>query len=147
MNYMRLFLMTIWSFVSMIILMYVMIDNYSNIFLNLNQYYMAGIMTIPMIIFELLLMSGMYPNKRLNNLLFLFFTTTFFILFFCIRKQVAVDDTQFLKSMIPHHAAAILMCKEAHLQRPDVKQLCANIGKTQQQEIDFMKEQLEILKK
>ncbi len=108
---------------------------------------MAGIMTIPMIIFELLLMSGMYPNKRLNNLLFLFFTTTFFILFFCIRKQVAVDDTQFLKSMIPHHAAAILMCKEAHLQRPDVKQLCANIGKTQQQEIDFMKEQLEILKK
>jgi hypothetical protein len=36
----------------------------------------------------------------------------------------AVADTQFLKSMIPHHAGAILMFEKAPISGADVKELC-----------------------
>jgi hypothetical protein len=105
---------------------------------------MAGIMTIPMIIFELILMKPMYSNTQLNRLLFILCFVIFVTLLFFIRKQVAIGDKQFLKSMIPHHAAAILMCKEAQLQDPEIKELCKNIGRTQLDEINLMKEKLKI---
>ena len=35
-------------------------------FPNLNQLYMAGLMTSPMVLIELALMGAMYPNKALN---------------------------------------------------------------------------------
>ena len=44
--------------------------------------------------------------------------------------------------MIPHHAAAILMCKEAALGDPRVKGLCENIVSNPQSEIVQMKAML-----
>lgn len=59
-----------------------------------------------------------------------------------IRRQVGISDKEFLKSMIPHHAAAILMCQQASLQDPEIKELCKNIISTQQSEINLMKAKL-----
>lgn len=56
-----------------------------------------------------------------------------------IRQQVAITDREFLKSMIPHHAVAILMCEEARLKAPEIKELCATIIASQQAESDKMK--------
>lgn len=58
---------------------------------------------------------------------------------FAIRDQVAIADTEFLKSMIPHHARAILMCEEARLQNPEIRKLCETIISGQQAEIEQMK--------
>ena len=58
--------------------------------------------------------------------------------FVFIRQQMAVGDSQFLRSMIPHHSRAILMCTEASLQDPAIKQLCQAIISSQQREIDQM---------
>lgn len=135
------------SFVSMYILMYLMVDSYANVYSNLNQFYMAGVMTIPMLIIELFLMRAMYTNKNLNILIVALSLITFGVLILFIRKQTAISDTEFLKSMIPHHAAAILMCKEAPIQDPEIIALCKNIASTQQSEIDFMKAKLAMLKK
>ena len=44
-----------------------------------------------------------------------------------IRQQTAIGDRQFLRSMIPHHAGAILMCQEASLQDVEIEQLCQGI--------------------
>ena len=44
----------------------------------------------------------------------------------------AVADTQFLKSMIPHHAGAILMCEKAPI--ADIKELCQKIIASQRSE-------------
>ena len=44
-----------------------------------------------------------------------------------------------LRSMIPHHAGAIWMCKEAAIQDPEIRDLCGNIEAGQQQEINQMK--------
>jgi len=59
-----------------------------------------------------------------------------------IRQQAAITDEQFLRSMIPHHAGAILMCEQASLRDPAVKELCGEIGTSQQSQIDFMKTKL-----
>ena len=62
-----------------------------------------------------------------------------------IRRQGAISDRQFLRSMIPHHASAILMCNEARIQDQEIKDLCKNIIMGQQAEIDQMKAKLDQL--
>ena len=145
--YKKLVLMIVLSFIAMYLLMYSMVDTFSNVIPNVNQFYMAGLMTMPMLILELVIMGGMYSNKKLNLVLF----TTGFILmaifFMGIRKQAAVGDKQFLKSMIPHHAAAILMGKEAAVNDPEIKELIKNIITSQQAEIAQMKAKLKQLDK
>jgi uncharacterized protein (DUF305 family) len=44
--------------------------------------------------------------------------------------------------MIPHHAGAILMCEEAPIQDPEIKQLSGAIVSSQQSEIDQMRAKL-----
>jgi uncharacterized protein (DUF305 family) len=52
-----------------------------------------------------------------------------------------------LKSMIPHHAAAILMCEKASIRDPEVTKLCEGIVARQQAEIDQMNAKLRELSK
>jgi uncharacterized protein (DUF305 family) len=59
-----------------------------------------------------------------------------------IRTQAAISDPQFLRSMIPHHAGAVLMCEQATLEDPDLKKLCEDIISSQKREIAIMKEKL-----
>jgi uncharacterized protein (DUF305 family) len=60
--------------------------------------------------------------------------------FWCaIRGQVAIADREFLQSMIPHHAGAILMCKEAKIESDEIRRLCQGIIQSQQAEIAHMK--------
>jgi uncharacterized protein (DUF305 family) len=59
-----------------------------------------------------------------------------------IRQQIAIGDKQFLRSMIPHHAGAILMCDKAPVASKDIKNLCQTIISSQQSEIDRMKAML-----
>jgi len=54
------------SFIAMYVLMYAMVDRLDNVFNGLNQVYMAGLMTAPMVAFELLLMRGMFKHGALN---------------------------------------------------------------------------------
>ncbi|MBS1594075.1 MAG: DUF305 domain-containing protein [Bacteroidetes bacterium] len=138
-SYKRLALMTVLSFISMYILMYAMVNVFSNVVPSYNQFYMAGLMTAPMIVIELLVMGVMYNNKKLNAVLVALSALVGILFFVMIRQQTFIGDKQFIKSMIPHHSGAILMCGKAKLKDPELKQLCANIVKGQQQEIDEMK--------
>jgi uncharacterized protein (DUF305 family) len=142
-HYTRLAGMTVLSFVAMYILMYAMVDRLGNVFNNVNQVYMAGLMASPMVLIELLLMGNMYPEKKLNLIIAGASVVAGILFFMAIRQQVAVADTQFLRSMIPHHAAAILMCEKAPVQSAEITELCRNIISSQQREIDQMKALLE----
>ena len=141
-HYGRLLVMTVISFIAMYVLMYAMVDRFANVYPSFNQFYMAGLMAASMVAIELVVMSGMYPNKKWNAVLIaasLIALAAFWIL---IRQQTAIGDRQFAKSMIPHHAGAILMCQQATLQDPELKRLCDEIVRGQQQEIDQMKAKL-----
>ena len=130
------------SFVAMYALMYAMVDQWANVYNNINQFYMAGLMAAPMLLIELWLMSSMYPDRR-RNLVLAGLTVAFML--FCwwgIRAQAAVTDRQFIRSMIPHHAGAILMCEENRLKDPELTKLCQDIIASQTQEIAQMKQLL-----
>lgn len=145
MKYINLLFMVILSFIAMYIFMYVMVDTFANVYPNLNQLYMAGVMTVPMLLIEIFLMRSMYHNKKVNTFIIIFSLAIFILLIGFIRNQTAISDKEFLKSMIPHHAAAILMCEQNQLQDPEIKQLCKTIETTQQSEIDWMKTKLKSL--
>lgn len=141
-QYGSLLVMTLLSLVSMYVLMYAMVDKYSNVFASVNQFYMAGLMTMPMIVIELAMMSSMYRNKKLNALLLGLCAIAGLAFWTLIRQQTAITDRQFLRSMIPHHGGAVLMCEQARLSDPELKELCAKIISSQQSEIEFMKSKL-----
>lgn len=50
-------------------LMYAMVNTFANVYPNLNQVYMAGLMTAQMLLIELWVMRSIYHNKKLNVLL------------------------------------------------------------------------------
>lgn len=142
-HYGRLLVMLALSFASMYVLMYAMVDALDNVLPNLNQFYMAGLMAAPMGIIELLLMRSMYRDKRLNTVILAASAVVLVLCWIAIRQQAAISDRQFLKSMIPHHAGAILMCEQAPLRDVQVKQLCERILKSQSDEIALMKRMLQ----
>lgn len=146
-HYLRLLLMIVLSFASMYVLMYAMVNALANVYSNLNQVYMAGLMTAPMVLIELALMGGMYRDKRLNAAIAAASLIALAGCWFLIRQQTAIADRQLLKSMIPHHAGAILMCREAALADAEIKELCAKIIAAQEVEIRQMKEKLNELEK
>jgi hypothetical protein len=137
--YLRLAGMMLLSFISMYILMYAMVDSFANLFNSINQVYMAGLMAAPMVLFEIVLMRTMYPDRHLNLWIAAGSVLALVLFFVAIRQQAAVTDRQFLRSMIPHHAGAILMCEEAPIQDPQIKDLCKNIISSQRSEIQQMK--------
>jgi hypothetical protein len=144
-HYLHLYLMVALSFVAMFILMYAMVDRFSNVFINLNQFYMAGLMSAPMVLIELLVMRAMYPNKRLNTIIAVVSIVALLLFWFGIREQAAIGDAQFLRSMIPHHAGAILMCEESRASDAEIKKLCEDIIRSQTAEIAQMRAKLDQL--
>jgi uncharacterized protein (DUF305 family) len=141
-HYRHLLIMTILSFASMYVLMYSMVNAFGNLYYSANQGYMAGLMTAPMVVIQLLVMHGMYEDKRRNAVILAAAVVVGVVFFAFIRWQTGVSDRQFLRSMIPHHAGAILMCEQAPIQDPEIQTLCGNIIKGQQAEIDQMKAKL-----
>lgn len=138
----KLGLMTLLSFVAMYGLMYLMVDTFDNVYPNFNQFYMAAVMTAAMVIIEVIVMSAMYEGQRIKIIVIGVSFTVLAVFFMFTRKQVAISDKEFLKSMIPHHGGAILMCKNSNLKDSEIKELCRSITSGQQSEIDFMKNKL-----
>lgn len=136
--YTRLLIMAVLSFAAMYVLMYAMVDRPAHIHANINQAYMAAVMAAPMVMIELALMGAMYRSVRLNLGVLAGSVLVFVAAFAGIRQQAAVGNEEFLRSMIPHHSAAILMCREAQLTDAEIQSLCSNIVVSQQAEIEQM---------
>ena len=138
-HYRHLLIMLFLSFATMYALMYAMVDSMSNVFMNLNQVYMAALMTAPMALIEIVVMRSMYKDQRLNMVVGGIALLVLLLSWTAIRQQAAISDSQFLRSMIPHHGGAILMCNEAPVRDESIKALCTSILSSQQAEIDQMK--------
>lgn len=144
-HYRHLLIMAVFSFISMYILMYAMVNTFGNVYNNFNQFYMAGLMAAPMVLIELTVMRTMFQDKRRNALIIAGSIVAALVFFLLIRQQAAISDKQFLRSMIPHHAGAILMCEQAPIQDTEIKELCGTIISSQQAEIDQMRAKLDKL--
>jgi hypothetical protein len=126
------------SAVVMYFVMFTMIWSVSDFFNNLNMFYMALMMATPMGILMLLMMRSMYRNPRWNAVLYGAFALVFALSFYAMRDQSLIGDRQFLRSMIPHHSGAVLMCQRASIEGQEIRELCANIIASQRREIEQM---------
>jgi hypothetical protein len=138
-HYVMLGVNLILSLFIMYIAMFVMIWSWGEFIQNINFFYMALVMWAPMAAVMLLTMKAMYPNKKLNSVLYALFGVVFVLSLWGVRDQLAVTDKQFLRSMIPHHSGAILMCEKAKLSASELRTLCGQIIQSQKQEIQQMK--------
>ena len=112
------------SLVIMYFLMFEMIWSDDHFYNNVNMFYMAVTMAMPMGVLMLLLMGSMYQDRKLNRLLYLGFIALFVLALAGIRAQGLVGDRQFIRSMIPHHSSAIEMCNRASLTDPRIRDIC-----------------------
>lgn len=140
--YRRFVLMALVMFCAMYIIMYAMIDSLKNLISNINNLYMTLLMTSAMLLIELWVMRKMYTSRAINSVIVVIAIASGIFSWFGIREQMNVDDRQFVKSMIPHHAAAILMAEKVHLTDPQLITLQKNILKAQSEEIKLMKHKL-----
>lgn len=137
--YVSLGVQTLLSGVIMYFVMFVMIDTTSSFFNNLNMFYMTLMMVAPMVVLMILAMMHMFPSRIANVMLIALSIVAFVGSFALIRTQTTIGNTAFVRSMVPHHSGAILMCERASLTDPELKSLCGEIVKGQQREIDQMK--------
>ena len=78
----------------------------------------------------------MYKSRAANAAIAVVTVIAIAVFPFGIRQQLAIDEEQFLKSMIPRHAGAIPMWGQTPVQDEEIKSLCQNIIRSQQSEID-----------
>lgn len=127
------------SYVVMYAIMFSMVDRWDNVYLNLSQVYMTGLMAGSMVPIMLVTMPGMFKNRRWNVALWLGSAAALALSWGLLRAEAGVNDRQFMRAMISHHAAAIQMCNESSLSDPRVIDLCREIISSQEREIAEMK--------
>ena len=124
--------------VMMYFITYAMIDSLAHFHFNVNRAYMALMMVAPMAILMLVVMRSMYDNMRLNAVLLAVFLVLGLGSFLLARTQTPIGDQQFIRSMIPHHSSAILMCEQSTITDAELASLCDEIVQTQKEEIAEM---------
>jgi hypothetical protein len=127
------------SFAVMYGVMYSMADRWDHVYLNLSNVYMAGLMAGSMLPVMLVTMPGMFTDKRTNAVLWAASAAVLALFWWLLRVEAGVGDRQFMRAMIPHHSAAIQMCRESSVEDPRVKKLCQGIMTSQEAEIAEMK--------
>jgi uncharacterized protein (DUF305 family) len=130
------------DFVIMHFVMYTMIASFEHLYLNINNVYMTLMMVAPMAVVMLVAMRSMFPSRRVNLAIVAAAGVVFVASYFAMRTQAAVGDEQFLRSMIPHHSGAVLMCEQSAITDPEIKALCQQIVRSQKEEIAQMQAML-----
>lgn len=137
-DYPRFVLELIVDFVIMYLVMYTMINTIDNFHFNLNNAYMTLMMVAPMAIVMTVAMPSMFRSRRVNTFIIAAGVSIFLLSFIGMRTQAGIGDKEFIRAMVPHHSGAILMCREAAISDMELMDLCQQIIKSQQEEIDTM---------
>ncbi len=130
------------STVVMFLLTYALLATVDHFYANLNRAYMAVLMAAPMAVVMIVVMGHMYADRRRNAAIVGASAAAFVVVLALMRTQWPIADAQFLRSMIPHHSSAIVMCERARLEDPRIVALCRDIVDTQRREIALMRELL-----
>ncbi len=126
------------SFMVMYAIMYAMVDRWGHVYLNLSNVYMTGLMAGSMLPIMLATMPGMFQNRTMNAALWGGSVAVLALFWVFLRNEAGVRDRQFMRAMIPHHSAAIQMCRESSITEPRVRKLCDDIVTSQEREIAEM---------
>jgi hypothetical protein len=139
MSYWRFAAMIGTSTVVMYALMYLNTYALEHVFWSETRAWMALVMGATMAIIMLGYMLHMYKKMAWNLAIFGGAVVVFALALWVVRSQVTVDDTDYMKAMIPHHSIAILTSKRAQISDPRVRKLADEIIEAQEREIAEMK--------
>jgi hypothetical protein len=120
----------------------IMVSNNVYITNNIGKAYLATIMGLSMVFLEIMMHDHQYHIFSLNLYAILFLLLAAFI--YLYRKQIAIDDKQYLEGMIEHHSMALLTSEEI-LKKTDnyeIAKLAKNIIQTQTDELNLMNDLL-----
>src|SRR3546814_21198467 len=96
---------------------------------------MTLMMVTPMALIMMLTMRPMFPSRSLNVAVATVAMLVFAGSFWAMRVQGGIGNEEFLKSMIPHHSGAILMCEQASITDPEIIDLCREIVDSTQHQV------------
>ncbi|MET3035942.1 DUF305 domain-containing protein [Chryseobacterium sp. NRRL B-14859] len=140
--YGRFAVMAVVMFIAMYLIMFAMIDRLQNLIPNINNLYMTLLMVSVMILIELWMMKKMYTDSKLNLIIVVIAIVAGVFSWSGIREQIYVGDKEFVKGMIPHHVAAVLMSEKTKLTDPELIELQKSILESQSKEIELMRRKL-----
>lgn len=121
----------------------IMVSNYNYVTNNVGKAYLAGIMGISMVAIEIMMRDHQYHVLSLNWYAILF--SLLAALIYLYRKQIAINDKQYLEGMIEHHSMALFTSYEIlnKTDNYDVTKLAKNIISQQSDELRVMKDLLD----
>jgi Ca2+/Na+ antiporter len=116
----------------------IMVNNRVYITNNLGKAYMSTIMAIFMLFLEVMMHDYQYKILSLNLYALLAGGLALFV--YLYKKQIAINDKQYMEGMIEHHSMALLTSEEILKKTNDynVAKLAKNIIQQQQDEIKTM---------
>lgn len=127
------------STVIMFFLMYQLVYSADHAMFSINRLLaaliMGGVMTALMLAF----MWKMYQPQSTKIAVLVGGLLFAGVLLAANRSQILIDDTRFMKSMIPHHSIAINNARKAQISDPRVRELADKIIEAQVREIAEMK--------
>jgi uncharacterized protein (DUF305 family) len=144
-KYGRFGVMILTSTIIMLGLMYLNTYQLNHVFFSETRVYMAVMMGAAMAIVMLAFMRKMYTNRKANTAIYTGSAVLFALSLFLVRSQTTIEDTAWMKAMIPHHSIAILTSENAKITDPRVRELADTIIETQRKEIRKMKSLIEDL--
>jgi hypothetical protein len=134
-----MFFMFVGSFIVQYFIMPpIMVNKFTYITNNIGKAYLATIMGLFMVLIEVMMHDHQYHVLSVNWYAILFALLAIFT--YLYRKQIAVDDKQYLEGMIEHHSMALFQSEEIlkKTDNYDVAKLAKNIIQTQTDELKFM---------
>lgn len=134
-GYARFAAMIVTSTVVMYGLMYLNTYELSHVRWSETRVYMALIMGAVMAVIMLSSMRGMFSDKKINLAIYLGSVVVFAGALFLVRSQTTVQDSSYMRAMIPHHSIAILASERADIRDMRVRQLADEIIEAQRREI------------
>ena len=134
--YLRFAAMIATSMTVMFVLTYTNAFAWEHVRWSEERFYMAVLMGGAMALVMLAFMrSMMYRNGRLNLVIVGVALALMAGGYTLSRSQVLVDDTAYMKGMIPHHSIAILTSERAGIEDVRVRELADGIIAAQREEI------------
>jgi len=127
------------STVTMFVLMYQLVYSIDHVFFSLNRLLASLIMGCVMTVIMLGFMWSMYRGQVAKMAIVAGAVLVGAALLYANRSQSLVDDTRFMRAMIPHHSIAINNARKAQISDPRVRKLADEIIASQVREIEEMK--------
>jgi Ca2+/Na+ antiporter len=120
----------------------IMVNNTLFITNNLGKAYLSVIMGLSMVLLEVMMHDHHYSVLSLN--LYAILTALLLLFIYLYRKQISIDDKQYLKGMIEHHSMALFTSEEIlkKTDNYDIAKLAKNIKSQQTDELRVMEELL-----